>query len=79
MLCIYTLVYIYIYIYTNYVMYIYIYIYTMLYIYIYSKRPHRCQEARHRTPNLPINIIPTNITGLKLSAKFPMDMRIPPL
>ena len=31
------------------------------------------------TPNLPTNIVPTNIAWLKLSEKFPMDMRIPPL
>ena len=31
------------------------------------------------TPNLPTNIIPTKIAGLKLSGKYPMDMRIPPL
>ena len=31
------------------------------------------------TPNLPAKIIPTNIAWLKLSGKFPMDMRIPPL
>ena len=31
------------------------------------------------TPNLPTNIVPTNIAGLKLSWKFPMDMKISPL
>ena len=31
------------------------------------------------TPNLPTNSIPTHIARLKLSGKFPMDMRIPPL
>ena len=31
------------------------------------------------TPNLPTNIVPTNNAWLKLSGKFPMDMRIPPL
>ena len=31
------------------------------------------------TPNLPTNIVPTNIAWLKLSGKSPMDMRIPPL
>ena len=35
------------------------------------------RNERIATPNLPINIIPTNIAGLKLSGKFPMDMRIP--
>ena len=30
-------------------------------------------------PNLPTNIIPIKIARLKLSVKFPMDMRIPPL
>ena len=34
-------------------------------------------KARER--NLPTNIIPTNIAWLKLSGKFPMDIRIPPL
>ena len=31
------------------------------------------------TPNLPTNIVPTNIARLKLSGKSPMDVRIPPL
>ena len=31
------------------------------------------------TPNLPTNIIPTNIAWVKSSGKSPMDMRIPPL
>ena len=31
------------------------------------------------TPNIPTNIVPTNIARLKLSGKSPMDMRIPPL
>ena len=31
------------------------------------------------TPDLPTNIVPTNIAWLKLSGKFPVDMRIPPL
>ena len=31
------------------------------------------------TPNLPTNIIPTNIAWLKLSGKSPMDMGIPPI
>ena len=31
------------------------------------------------SPNLPTNITPTKIAWLKLSGKFPMDMRIPPL
>ena len=31
------------------------------------------------TPNPPTNIVPTNIAWVKLSGKFPMDMRIPPL
>ena len=30
------------------------------------------------TPNLPAKIVPTKIPWLKLSGKFPMDMRIPP-
>ena len=33
----------------------------------------------HYTPNLPTNIVPTNIAWLKLSGRSPMDMRIPPL
>ena len=32
-----------------------------------------------RTPNLPTNIVPTNIARVKLSGRLPMDMRIPPL
>ena len=32
-----------------------------------------------RTPNLPTNIIPTNIAWLKLSGKLPMGLGIPPL
>ena len=35
-------------------------------------------ELSH-TPNLPTNITPTNIAWLRLSGKFPMDMRIIPL
>ena len=30
------------------------------------------------TPNLPTNILPTNIARLKLSGKSPMEIRIPP-
>ena len=37
------------------------------------------QRELRGTPNLPTNIIPTNIAWLKLSGKFAMDMRIPPL
>ena len=29
------------------------------------------------TPDLPTNIVPTNIAWLRLSGEFPMDMRIP--
>ena len=29
------------------------------------------------TPNLPTNIVPTNIARLKLSGKSPMDMKSP--
>ena len=41
----------------------------------------RLQEVSvsSHTPNLPANIIPTNIARLKLSGYFPKDMRIPPL
>ena len=40
----------------------------------------RGETLKHNgTPNLPTNIIPTNIAWLKLSGKCPMDMRIPPL
>ena len=31
------------------------------------------------TPNLPTKIIPTKSPRLKISRKFPIDMRIPPL
>ena len=31
------------------------------------------------TPNLPTNIVSTNIARLKLSGKLPMYLRIPPL
>ena len=31
------------------------------------------------TPNLPANIVPTNIARLKLSGKSPMGLEIPPL
>ena len=30
-------------------------------------------------PDLPTNIVPTNIARLKLSGKSPINMRIPPL
>ena len=38
----------------------------------------RCLAGQH-TPNLPTKIIPTKICGLKMSGKFPLDMRIPAL
>ena len=80
--------------YTYYIyMYIYIYIYTYIHItlggpqvsgerkpfwqklslQIYAHGLHGC------TPNLPTNIVSTNIARLKLSGKFRMDTRIPPL
>ena len=31
------------------------------------------------TPNLPTNIVPTDIARVKVSGKSPMDMRIPHL
>ena len=31
------------------------------------------------TPNLPTNIVPTNIAWLKLSGEFPVNIGIPPL
>ena len=40
-----------------------------------SERP----EGLHATPNLPTNIVPTNIARLKLSGNFPMNLGIPPL
>ena len=42
-----------------------------------SRRP--LSQAPLVRPILPTNIIPTNIAWLKLSGRFPMDMRIPPL
>ena len=36
-------------------------------------------DINEHTPNLPTNIVPTNIARLNLSVKSPMDMRIPPL
>ena len=68
-MCVY--IYIYIYIYTpslSLSLYIYIYIYVYVYTYVYGSKP-----------NLPTNIVPTNIARLKLSGRSPMDMRIPPL
>ena len=38
-----------------------------------GQRPTTC------TPNLPTNMIHANMAGLKLSGRFPVDMRIPPL
>ena len=36
-------------------------------------------KSDHRFPhNLPTSIVPTNITWLKLSGKFPMNLGIPP-
>ena len=35
--------------------------------------------SNNYTPNLPTNITPTNIAGLKRSGKFPMGLGIPPL
>ena len=43
------------------------------------KLPSLRREKRVNTPNLPTNIVPTNIAWLKLSGKSSMDMRIPPL
>ena len=36
-------------------------------------------SSAYNTPNLPTNIVPTNIAWLKLSGKFPMGLEIPPL
>ena len=43
--------------------------------------PRACSGTRELAwkPNLPTKIIPAKIRFLKLSGKFPMDMRIPPL
>ena len=38
-----------------------------------------CHRPDKNTPDLPTNIIPTNIARRKLSHKFPIDIRIPPL
>ena len=35
--------------------------------------------SAYRTPNLPTNIVPTNIAWLKLSGKSPIGLGIPPL
>ena len=43
---------------------------------MYDRPSLRSQCA---TPNLPTNIVPTNIARLKLSGKFPMRLGIPPL
>ena len=64
--------------------------YTCVYIYIYIYRERERDRYRYRyishgarettcTPNLPTNIPPTNIARLKLSGKFPMGLKIPPL
>ena len=37
------------------------------------------RDALYNTPNLPTNIVPANIAGIKLSSKFLIDMRIPTL
>ena len=83
--------YIYIYTFMYICVYIYIYIciscvciYIYIYIYIYtcdssSKFGHRSLAGTKRTPNFPSQIIHTEIAWLKLSGKFPMDLRIPPL
>ena len=34
---------------------------------------------KRNTPNLPINIVPTNIARVKLSGKSPTGLGIPPL
>ena len=59
---------------------IHIYVYTYIYIYIYSA----CIWILQAIPALVVqqispHIIPTKIRRLKLSAEFPIDMRIPPL
>ena len=40
---------------------------------------HPPWQTRVSTPNLPTKITPTKICWLRISMKFPMDMRIPPL
>ena len=45
--------------------------------------PHHALEVGrgreiHSRPNLPTNIVPTNIARVKISGNVPMHMRIPP-
>ena len=42
------------------------------------QKEERLEYVQH-TPNLPTNIVPTNIARLKLSRKSPMGLGIPPL
>ena len=44
-----------------------------------SVRPVRTRRIHSNTPNLPTDIVPTNIARVKLSGKSPMGLRIPPL
>ena len=79
-------IYIYIHIWGIYNIYIYIYIY--IYGIILSAVLHSlpdpgalnsCMHISPNTPNLPTNIVPTNIARLKLSGKLPRGLEIPPL
>ena len=45
----------------------------------WGRAQHPEAKSNYITPNLPTNIVPTNIAWLKLSWKFPMGLGIPPL
>ena len=74
-------------------MHIYIYIICILHYLLYSRvrsqltgppskddHDHLDDDgAQTDTPNLPTQIVPTNIVRVKLYGEFPMDMGIPPL
>ena len=67
-------------------MYIHIHIYVYIYIYIYQIYEVRLLGSGSpsawplsSTPNLPTNIVPTNIARLELSGKSPVGLGIPPL
>ena len=56
-------------------------VYSLGHVFFAAPRPSSwCTSAKQTcTPNLPARIIPTKIAWFRISGKFPMDVRIPPL
>ena len=62
-----------------YIMLYYIILYHIISYHVVGPGDARCPGRGGTMPNLPAKIVPTKIYWLKLSWKFPMDLRIPPL